>query len=169
MDSTPAPVLYTRYANHGPAVPAPYDPPPLSAYDPFTPMHFLRPYEYSPEPEGYIGLQGPEIPPNAPHKGWAPKPTPRELEPPHLTPADMVIPGVQHPDGRFEPHPYFAQRAPRGPPVEPEEPEEPSKQVSSSPRCTKMPEVSIELMHPVLGMLSSSWRIFCSDSVGQIT
>jgi hypothetical protein len=129
VDSAPAPVLYTRYANHGPAAPAPYDAPPLSAYDPFTPRHFLPPYEYSADPEGYMGVQGRGIPPSGPHGGWGAEPRPR-VEPPHLPPADMVIPGVQHPDGRFEPHPHFAHRsAPGPPPSEPEEPEEPGKQV----------------------------------------
>ncbi|CAM6121026.1 unnamed protein product [Calypogeia fissa] len=135
VDSAPAPVLYTRYANHGPATPAPYDAPPLPTYDPYTPRHFLPPYD-PPEPRVYVSPQvgpgmgtasAPGIPPVDPKGAFAPKPTgppprqPRDLGPPHDPPVDMVIPGVMHPGGRFEPHPQYAHRAAPGPPLmEPE-------------------------------------------------
>ncbi|CAM6119976.1 unnamed protein product [Calypogeia fissa] len=132
VDAAPAPVLYTRYANHGPATPAPYDAPPMPTYDPYTPRHFLPPYEYGPpEPQVYVSPQvgsgmGTASPPgNTPvdsRGAFAPKATappprpPRDLGPPHDPPVDMVIPGVMHPDGRFEPHPQYAQKAAPGPP-----------------------------------------------------
>jgi hypothetical protein len=135
IDSSATPVVYapTRIVHHGPAAPPPYDAPPLPPYDPpYAPRHFLPPYEYGPEPPAHT------LPPEDLYIRGPLGPPPLRRRPRHgPPPEEMVIPGVQHPDGRFEPHPYYAKRSAHGHPEsdeseEEEEEEEHGKNVSES-------------------------------------